>query len=87
MKLISDESADSWIDMIKRYIDLRVSGIMDANHRNYYDECAAFIAALGETMESRGMADAKIKLLMQYRDKYSRRRAFIAELKKFGLPE
>lgn len=85
--IISDESADSWIDMIKRYIDLRVSGIMDANHRNYYDECAAFIAALGETMESRGMADAKIKLLMQYRDKYSRRRAFIAELKKFGLPE
>ena len=85
--IISDESADSWIDMIKRYIDLRVSGIMDANHRKYYDECAAFIAALGETMESRGMADAKIKLLMQYRDKYSRRRAFIAELKKFGLPE
>ena len=58
---------------------------MENNRRNYYGECAGFIAALGEVMESNGEEGAKNRLLEQYRYKYSRRRAFHEELRRYGM--
>lgn len=72
---------------IKRIVGLlekRVEGIMDANRRNYYGECAAYIAALGEVQESLGETGAKQKLMTSYKDKYSRRNAFRGEMKNYG---
>lgn len=40
-------------------LEKRIEGIMDANRRNYYGECAAYIAALGEVQESMEETDAK----------------------------
>lgn len=69
---------DNWISM-------RVEGIMQENRRRYYGECAAFIAALGEVHESLGVENGKALLMEQYRKTYSRRSAFRAELKRFGM--
>ncbi len=62
----------------------RTEGIMNANHRNYYGECAAYIAALGEVKESLGEIGAKQRLMTSYKDKYSRRSAFRAEMRNYG---
>ena len=65
-------------------LEKRIEGIMDANRRNYYGECAAYIAALGEVRESMGEIGAKQKLMTSYKDKYSRRRAFREEMRNYG---
>ncbi len=71
-----------WIDHL---IAERVKGIMENNRRNYYGECAAYIAALGEVKESMGEIGAKQKILSHYKTLYSRRRAFHAELRTYGM--
>ncbi len=71
---------DNWISM-------RVEGIMQANRRRYYGECASYIAALGEVNESLGIKNGKALLMEQYRKKYSRRSAFRTELKRLGMIE
>ena len=71
-----------WIDHL---IAGRVKGIMENNRRNYYGECAAYIAALGEVKESMGEIGAKQKILSHYKTLYSRRRAFHAELRTYGM--
>ena len=53
---------------------------MDANRRNYYGECAAYIAALGEVRESMGETGAKQRLMTSYKDTYPRRSAFREEV-------
>ena len=58
---------------------------MNANRRNYYEECAAFVAALGEVLESRGKQGAKNALMEKYRMEYNRRRAFHEELRRYGM--
>ena len=73
------------IGKISIWIRKRVEGIMNGNHRNYYGECAAFIAAFGEVLESRGEAGAKARCLEEVRAMYSRRRAFHEELRHFGM--
>lgn len=70
---------------LEQMVELRVKGIMDANKRNYYGECAAFIAALGEVKESRGEEGGKQRLMSYYQERYSRRWAFRNELRDFGL--
>lgn len=82
---IAEDDYSEWMKMIERYISVRTAGIMDANHRNYYGECAAFIAAYGEVCESRGVVGAKADIMEKYRVKYSRRRAFHQELRSFGM--
>ena len=82
---ISEDTVDMWIENIKSWITLRVYAIMNANRRNYYGECAAFIAAYGEVLESRGKAGAKERLMQHYKAEYSRRRAFHEELRRFGM--
>lgn len=74
----------SAIKRITGLIVKRTEGIMNANRRNYYGECAAYIAALGEVQESLGNTGAKQRIMTSYKDKYSRRSAFRAELKNYG---
>ena len=83
--VISDEDEVRWMNMIERLISLRTSGIMEANRRNYYHECAQFIAAFGEVKESRGETGAKQQFMRSYRELYPRRRNFIADLKACGM--
>lgn len=72
------------IERITGLLEKRIDGIMDANRRNYYGECAAYLAALGEVQESLGARDAKQRLMTSYKDKYSRRSAFRQEMKNYG---
>ena len=81
---LPENAHDLWTAKIEQWIALRVSAIMDANRRNYYGECAAFIAALGEVQES-GNPGYKDHLMQQYRTDYSRRRAFHDELRRYGM--
>ena len=72
------------IKKITALLEKRIEGIMEANRRNYYGECAAYIAALGEVQESLGKAGAKQSLMTSYKFRYPRRRAFIEELRRYG---
>lgn len=82
---IDDELYDMWIRKIYGWIALRVSAIMKANKRNYYEECAAFIAALGEVEESRGKHGSKELIMQKYKALYPYRRAFIDKLVRYGM--
>ena len=81
----SEEDAEDWLQFSEQLIAKRTAGIMEANRRNYYGECAAFIAALGEVNESRGLNQAKSLIMEQYKKEYSRRRAFHQELRYYGM--
>lgn len=58
---------------------------MQANRRGYYEECAAFVAALGEVKEYLGEVAGKQTFMVMYKNEYSRRTAFHQELYNFGL--
>ena len=83
--MLSREDAEAWLQFSEQLIAKRTAGIMEANRRNYYGECAAFIAALGEVKESRGLNRTKMQIMEQYRKEYSRRRAFHQELRYYGM--
>lgn len=72
------------IKRITALLEKRTEGIMDANRRNYYGECAAYIAALGEARETMGEMGAKQKLMTSYKDAYPRRSAFREQMRKYG---
>ena len=72
------------VERITALLEKRTAGIMDASRRNYYGECAAYIAALGEVLESGGEMGAKQRLMTSYKDQYSRRSAFREELRRYG---
>lgn len=82
---LPENAYESWLNMIDKWISLRVTAIMDANRRNYYGECAAFVAAYGEVLESRGKSGEKDRIMRQYKAAYPRRRTFHNELRKFGM--
>jgi hypothetical protein len=82
---VPEEDKKIWISNIQMLIAQRADAIMEANKRNYYNECAAFIAACGEVMESRGQKGVKQSLMLSYKKEYSRRRAFIQELRNYGF--
>lgn len=81
--LLPENTCELWLKRIEQWISLRVSAIMDANKRNYYGECAAFIAAYGEVRESLGNSGEKSGIMQQYKMDFSRRSAFHRELEKF----
>ena len=84
--IMPEEEAKDMVKRLEHWVKLRVAGIMEHNRRNYYGECAAFVAALGEVEESRGEPGAK-KRIMEYRSAYSRRTAFHQELRAFGMED
>ena len=81
----SGEEYDKWMDTIGHQIEKRIDGIMQANRRNYYSECAAFIAAYGEVLESQGVPHGKTGTMESYRAKYPRRSSFISALRSYGM--
>ena len=82
---LTSEEKKKWLRRMDAWIHDRVQAIMENNRRNYYDECASFIAALGEVLESNGETDAKAKLAAKYRAGYSRRRRFMDALCSYGM--
>ena len=82
---LSENEETAWMNRIEAWIKRRVEGIMDANRRNYYGECAEFIAAFGEVKESFGDVGAKRRFMEAYKNEYSRRRAFHEELRRYGM--
>lgn len=84
MVQMESDIRDRVVKRITELLEKRTAGIMDANRRNYYGECAAYIAALGEVRESMGEMGAKQNLMESYKDKYSRRSAFRAEMRNYG---
>ena len=62
----------------------RTDAIMKGNHRKYYEECAAYIAAIGEVKAAFGEPDAKQKDLSEYAASYPRCTAFKGALQSFG---
>lgn len=84
MVQMESDIRDRAVKRITELLEKRTAGIMDANRRNYYGECAAYIAALGEVLESMGEMNAKQRLMTSYKDKYSRRSAFREELRRYG---
>ena len=84
MTPMGQDMKEKVIKKIEKLLEKRTAGIMEANRRNYYGECAAYIAALGEVKESLGEVGAKQRLMTSYKEKYSRRNAFRAEMKNFG---
>lgn len=84
---MSEETRKVVLRDIEGWIRKRVKGIMEGNHRKYYGECASYIAAYGEVLESRGISGAKEKIMEDYRSEYSRRRAFHEELRRYGMAD
>lgn len=82
---IPEETAAQWLKQIERFVSKKVSTTMEFNKRHSYGECAAYIAALGEVKESFGIQNAKANLMNSYKKEYSRRRAFLQELKNYGM--
>lgn len=82
---VPEKEVARWLKKIEQLISMRTAGIMEANCRNYYGECAAFIAALGEVKESRGIENARDTIMNSYKTEYSRRRAFHQELRNYGM--
>lgn len=78
------EFQEKILQRIEELLWWRTDGIMEANRRKYYGECAAFVAALGETLEMRGKIGAKQKMLESFRSRWPRRVAFREELRRFG---
>lgn len=84
MVKMESDIRDHAVQRITALLEKRTAGIMQANRRNYYGECAAYIAALGEVLEAMGKPGGKQRLMTSYRDAYSRRSAFREEMKKYG---
>ena len=74
-----------WMTKATELVRRRTTGIMEANKRNHYGECARYIAALGEVVESSGEKNGKKNVMMEYETEYHRRRAFLAEMWKWEL--
>ena len=83
--LPSKEEKQDYMQWIEGLVEKRTAGIMEINRRNYYGECAAFIAAVGEVKASWGDGGEKQRVMLSYKQAYSRRRAFHEELRRFGM--
>lgn len=82
---MSEDEQISYLEWVTQLVRKRVDGIMEGNHRKYYYECAGYVAALGEVIESRGSLNGKQNLMLDYKQDYSRRRSFHEELRNFGM--
>lgn len=85
--VITEGERRDWMTFMEQQLVKRTDGIMEANRRNYYWECASYIAAFGEVQESQGIVSAKNRILSEYKGRYQRRRNFIKDLRSFGLKD
>ena len=84
---LSFREQEDYFQWLEGLIDRRVTVIMDGNKRSYYDECAAFLAAYGEAAESVGRIPSRQAILLRYKERYSRRRAFHESLRAYGMKD
>lgn len=82
---VPEEEKQQYLEWVEGLVTKRLNGIMGGNYRKYYDECAGYIAALGEVRESRGETGGKQNVMLEYKALYSRRTAFHKELRAFGM--
>ena len=82
---LSSEEKEALFQWVEELITKRVKGIMEGNHRKYYGECAAYIAALGEARESADQQNGKQETMVKYMELYSRRSAFREEMWGYGM--
>ena len=87
MVLLSEEERGKLLQWAENLVAKRLEGIMEGNHRNYYGECAAYIAALGEAKESGGEKNGKRATMVKYMELYTRRRAFREEMQRYGMKD
>lgn len=83
--VLTENERQTWLRKVDSWLKKRTKAIMENNRRNYYAECASFIAALGEVLESLGNNGAKERTLQAYKREYPRRSAFHRELRRFGM--
>lgn len=84
---LSREQREALLGWAEGLVTKRVQGIMEGNHRNYYGECAAYIAALGEARESGGEPNGKQATMAKYMEAYNRRSAFRQEMRGYGMQD
>lgn len=82
---LPEDEKNKWMKKLHRWTSMRTEAILEGNHTNYYYECAAFIAALGEVEESMGDKGAKQRTMLEYKRKYPRRRKLHQELRSYGM--
>ena len=82
---LSDKERQKIMEKLTTLTELRTNLIVSEQKRGYYNECASYIAALGEVLESHGKNGSKQALLSAYKSKFPRHSAFIRELKNYGL--
>lgn len=83
--ILTEAEQKQWLEQIDIWLAKRVEGIMQANRRNYYGECAAFLSALCEVLQSRGERGVKEKYYERYRKLYPRRRSFLEAMRRYGM--
>lgn len=83
--ILNEKEKSHYIAWIDNTIRERVEGIMGANRRNYYGECASYIAAFGEVLESQGNTGATQRIFREYKQLYPRRSAFHQALRSYGM--
>lgn len=84
---LSREQREALLGWAESLVTKRVQGIMEGNHRNYYGECAAYIAALGEARESGGEPNGKQATMAKYMEAYNRRSAFRQVMRGYGMQD
>ncbi len=84
---LSREQREALLGWAEGLVTKRVQGIMEGNHRNYYGECAAYIAALGEARESGGEPNGKQATMAKYMEAYNRWSAFRQEMRGYGMQD
>lgn len=83
--ILPEAEKAEYLQWAESLVTKRLNGIMEGNHRKYYGECAAYIAALGEAKESAGEKNGKQNTMSKYMEAYSRRSAFREELRRYGM--
>lgn len=84
---LSREQREALLGWAEGLVTKRVQGIMEGNHRNYYGECAAYIAALGEAREAGGEPNGKQGTMAKYMEAYNRRSAFRQVMRGYGMQD
>ena len=84
---LSREQREALLEWEEGLVTKRVQGIMEGNHRNYYGECAAYIAALGEAREAGGEPNGKQATMAKYMEAYNRRSAFRQVMRGYGMQD
>ena len=84
---LSREQREALLGWAESLVTKRVQGIMEGNHRNYYGECAAYIAALGEAREAGGEPNGKQATMAKYMEAYNRRSSFRQVMRGYGMQD